>query len=76
MVSALGYVTVDLPMDEREREREREDPSVSDFFSFFLFFPFSIEKLALEMVCPGTGEGIEGICAWDSRKNIEIYVVA
>ena len=48
---------------------------VSDFFFLFLFFPFSIEKLALEMVCPGTGEGIEGICAWDSRKNIEIYVV-
>lgn len=74
MVSALGYVTVDLPMDERERERERIHPF--RIFFFFLFFPFSIEKLALEMVCPGTGEGIEGICAWDSRKNIEIYVVA
>lgn len=70
MVSALGYVTVDLPMDERERIHPFR------IFFFFLFFPFSIEKLALEMVCPGTGEGIEGICAWDSRKNIEIYVVA
>lgn len=65
-------------VDGGKREREREDPFVSFrvFFSFLLFFPFSIEKLALEMVCPGTGEGIEGICAWDSRKNIEIYVVA
>lgn len=48
MVSALGYVTVDLPMDERERERE--DLSVSDFF-FLSFFPLFNREI-------GIGDGL------------------